>query len=410
MIPRRITVVSLAVATSLLGDSALYTILPTHAEQLGIRLALVGILLSANRFVRLISNSWSGKVHDRLRSPWPFVAALVVGACITAIYGLFWVFWIFFAARLVWGICWSFLRLEGYSSVITESPPESRGKLMGAYKSIITLGFMAGGTLGGILTETIGYRKCMLYFACFSLLGAFALFIEQLRSNKAQQAAETVDITPPPEVENTISESQSVQHPERWIIYLMGFTNILVSGSVIGSTLGRLLKIRFGMTISFWRTPVGIASVTGVLSLIRRSTSLFLAPVLGHLADRVGRRFVLIFGLIVNIIALSCMATQRSFVLISLSSIACSIAYISISVSLDASIVDMASEHRPGQLVSRYVTFTDLGSACGPLISYLLLSVRVGIEWIYLGGLVFLIAVCILYGLRTASTSLRTLN
>ena len=358
MIPRRITVVSLAVATSLLGDSALYTILPTHAEQLG----------------------------------------------------MFWVFWIFFAARLVWGICGSFLRLEGYSSVITESPPESRGKLMGAYKSIITLGFMAGGTLGGILTETIGYRKCMLYFACFSLLGAFALFIEQLRSNKAQQAAETVDITPPPEVENTISESQSVQHPERWIIYLMGFTNILVSSSVVGSTLGRLLKIRFGMTISFWRTPVRIASVTVVLSLIRRSTSLFLAPVLGHLADRVGRRFVLIFGLIVNIIALSCMATQRSFVLISLSSIACSIAYISISVSLDASIVDMASEHRPGQLVSRYVTFTDLGSACGPLISYLLLSVRVGIEWIYLGGLVFLIAVCILYGLRTASTSLRTLN
>jgi uncharacterized membrane protein YidH (DUF202 family) len=97
MIPRRITVVSLAVATSLLGDSALYTIIPIHAEQLGIRLALVGVLLSANRFVRLISNSWAGRVHDRLRSPWPFVMALGIGACITAIYGLFWGFWIFFA-------------------------------------------------------------------------------------------------------------------------------------------------------------------------------------------------------------------------------------------------------------------------------------------------------------------------
>ena len=175
MIPRRITVVSLAVATSLLGDSALYTIIPIHAERLGIRLALVGVLLSANRFVRLISNSWAGRVHDRLHSTWPFVIALGVGACITAIYGLFLGFWIFFACRLLWGICWSFLRLEGYSSVITESPPESRGKLIGAYKSIITLGFMAGGTLGGILTDTIGYKRCMLYFAGFSLLGAFKI-------------------------------------------------------------------------------------------------------------------------------------------------------------------------------------------------------------------------------------------
>jgi len=409
MIPRRITVVSLAVATSLLGDSALYTIIPIHAERLGIRLALVGVLLSANRFVRLISNSWAGRVHDRLHSPWPFVMALGIGACITAVYGLFLGFWIFFACRLLWGICWSFLRLEGYSSIIAESPPESRGKLIGTYKSIITLGFMAGGTLGGILTDTIGYRKCMLYFAGFSLLGAFALFLEQLRSNRAEQST-AADVEQSQPLENSIPNGQSAQSPERWILYLMGFTNILVSGSVIGSTLGRLLKIRFGMSIPFWRTSIGTASVTGVLSFIRRTISLLLAPVLGHLTDRVGRRFVLVFGLAINIIALLCLATQRSFLLISLSSIGCSIAYISISVSLDASIVDMASEHRPGQLVSRYVTFTDLGSACGPLISYLLLSVQVGIEWIYVGGLIFLVAACILYGLRTASTSWRASN
>jgi hypothetical protein len=46
IIPRRIAAVSLSISASLLGDSALYTILPAHAEQLGIRLALVGILIS----------------------------------------------------------------------------------------------------------------------------------------------------------------------------------------------------------------------------------------------------------------------------------------------------------------------------------------------------------------------------
>ncbi|MBD3182925.1 MFS transporter [Candidatus Poribacteria bacterium] len=407
MIPRQITVVSLAIATSLLGDSALYTILPTHAEQLGIRLALVGVLLSANRFVRLLSNSWSGKIHDQFHSSWPFMMALIVGACITAIYGLFWGFWIFFAARLAWGVCWSFLRLEGYSSVITESPPDSRGKLMGAYKSIITIGFMAGGTLGGLLTDTMGYRKCMLYFACFSLIGAFALFLEKLRNNKPQKSIAERDITKRSVEENADTKPQDINLPARWIVYLMGFANILVSSSVVGSTLGRLLKIRFGMNIPLWRTSIGVASVTGILSLIRRMIAMFLAPVMGHFADRAGRNFILIFGLAINIVALVLMATQKSFLLIALSSSACSVSYISISISLDASIVDMASKNKPGQQVSRYVTFTDLGSACGPLVSYFLLSIRIGIGWVYMGGLALLIAVCVLYGL-SVTTSCQT--
>jgi MFS family permease len=407
MIPRRITVVSLAVAASLLGDSALYTVLPTHAEQLGIRLALVGILLSVNRFVRLISTSWAGKIHDRFHSPWPFFIALVVGACTTAIYGLLWGFWVFFIARLIWGMCWSFLRLEGYSSVIMESPPQSRGRLMGVYKAIITLGFMTGGFLGGVLTETIGYSTCLLSFAGFSLLGAFAVLPEQLRTRDHRPRPENLEDHAATDTEDSSEEPSDLRPPERWMLYLMGFTNILVSSSVIGSTLGRLLKVRFGMVISFWRASIGVASVTGILSLIRRSMSLFLSPALGHLADRFSRRFVLVLGLAIGVITLLCMATQRNFAVISLTAVAGSISYLSISISLDASIADIASKEQLGRLVSRYVTFTDLGSACGPLISYLLLSVRVGIEWVYLGGLLLLIAVSVLYSFHTAPTPAR---
>lgn len=411
-VPRRITVVSLAVATSLLGDSALYTVLPTYAEQLGIRLALVGVLLSANRFVRLLSNSWSGRIHDRLHSPWPFAMSLAIGACITAIYGLFWGFWVFLAARLLWGVCWSFLRLEAYSSVITESPPQNRGRMMGIYKSIITLGFMAGGSLGGILTDTIGYRKCMLSFACFSFLGAFMLFLDQLKSNSSESiSSDSLRAEEPVNEKEILSDFPKSHKPiQQWLIYLVGFTNILVGSSIIGSTLGRLLKIRFGMNIILRQTSIGVASVTGTLFLVRRLISLLLSPILGHVADRTGRQFMLIFGLAINIMALLCLATQRSFLLISLASFACSISYVSISVSLDASIADMASKRKRGQLVSRYVTFTDLGSACGPLVSYLLLSVKIGIEWVYLGGLILLLGVCALYSVNVALVSLRSSN
>jgi len=303
MLPRKITIISLAIAISLLGDATLYTVLPTYAEQLNIKLALVGVLLSVNRFVRLFTNSWSGYIHDKSHSPWPFVMALILGACTTAMYGLLWGFWIFLIARLLWGACWSFIRLEGYTAVIIEAPPNSRGKMMGAYKSISTSGMMAGGFLGGVLTDTIGYRNCLLSFAFLSLMGAFALFWEQLRNRKNQSGAaiptmisRSVQETETVRTQDLSHKSHNIQASERWMFYLMGFMNILVNGGIIGSTLGRLLKIRFGMTISFFRVSVGVASATGLLVLIRRAIFLLFAPIFGHLADRIGRRFVLIFG------------------------------------------------------------------------------------------------------------------
>lgn len=55
----------LGTALSLMGDATLYTVLPTHTEQVGISMAAVGILLSANRFIRLFLNKPTGIAYDR---------------------------------------------------------------------------------------------------------------------------------------------------------------------------------------------------------------------------------------------------------------------------------------------------------------------------------------------------------
>jgi MFS family permease len=84
IVPRPVALVSAAVALSLLGDSLLYAVLPSQAEVIGVPIELVGILLSVNRFIRLLSNSWAGSVCDRLGYARPFTAALLLGAATTA--------------------------------------------------------------------------------------------------------------------------------------------------------------------------------------------------------------------------------------------------------------------------------------------------------------------------------------
>lgn len=103
--PRRVLLaVGLGTGLSLIGDSALYTVLPTHTADAGVVLASVGILLSANRWVRLAANGAVGWLGDR----WPrrrlFVPALLLGAIATAIYALRPGFGLFLLGRILWGL------------------------------------------------------------------------------------------------------------------------------------------------------------------------------------------------------------------------------------------------------------------------------------------------------------------
>ena len=114
---RFITQVGAVIGLSILGDSLMYSLLPLEAAALGISLPLVGILLSANRLVRLLSNSWASALFAKLGPRKPFWAATVLGLIATTLYGVGWGFTVFLAARLLWGIAWSALRQGGYEAV-----------------------------------------------------------------------------------------------------------------------------------------------------------------------------------------------------------------------------------------------------------------------------------------------------
>ncbi len=399
-IPRQVIVVAIATAVSLLGDSTLYVVLPTHADQLGIKLVFVGIILSVNRFVRLITNSVAGYVHDYLGRWWHFVAALFVGACTTATYGLFWGFWAFLIARMVWGTCWSFIRLEGYASVVQYASEQNRGMLMGMYKSISGVGFFAGSLFSGILTDSIGFRNCLLVFATVTFLGTVVTFLELLRNRPPKEETGTKREESRKSAVDSLSSNRQLSGYafliwQHWRIYYTSFVNILVSGSITSSTLGLLIKTRFSEGIRFIGITVKAASLTGILLALRWCMSFFFSPIFGHITDRVGRKFVLRLGLIIGVVALSILVTQNRFLWISTAAVLAATARAAVSVSLDTSIADIASVGQRGKTISVYATVTDLGSAIGPLVSYLVserIGAQLGLERIYLVGIALLIS------------------
>ena len=67
-----------AVAATLLGDSMLYAVMPSRPEAWGLSVAAAGVLLSANRLVRLLSNPLAAVIFSRLGTRIPFGAAIAV--------------------------------------------------------------------------------------------------------------------------------------------------------------------------------------------------------------------------------------------------------------------------------------------------------------------------------------------
>jgi MFS family permease len=104
VVPRPLLVISSAVALSLLGDQMLYAVLPAVHEAVGVPVTAVGLLLSANRLIRLLTNSLAGYVIERFGRHWPFVLALLLGGITTVAYGVVYGVWAFLVARLLpWG-------------------------------------------------------------------------------------------------------------------------------------------------------------------------------------------------------------------------------------------------------------------------------------------------------------------
>ena len=400
-VPPQVLVVAICAAASLLGDSALYTVLPANYKHLGIQLAYVGIFLSVNRFVRILfANTLAGYIHDHYHAWWHFVVILLIVSFITASYGLclhvhphspHYVFlyhshvlggWSFLVARMLWGTCWSFLRLEGYVSVIQFSSAHNTGRLMGMYKSILSAGFLVGALLGGILTDSVGFQNCFLAFAMMIVIAAmFAYFavskelvVTRLEESRSH-ASSDLEIT-----DGGTGQSLRVG----WSIYYLGFINMFVNGSIVSSTLGLLLV---GMRLPNQK----VASLTGKLRALREGVSLFGSPLSGYFDDRCDRRIVNVSGIIVGVLGLYLLVSQDSLLGIGSGAILTAISGVLVSVSLETTIAEIASDMDSGKTVGVYTVFADAGAAFGPLIGFVISDIW-GLPILYLVGIVLLLS------------------
>ena len=406
-VPRPLVLVSIVVALSLLGDQLLYAVLPVMHEAMGIPVTTVGLILSANRLVRLATNSLSGYVIDRFGRRWPFIGALLLGGATTIAYGVLSGVWIFLVARLLWGTAWSFLRIEGLSTALDVATDDNRGRMMGIFQSISRLGGATAMLAGGLLTDTIGFRLTFILFGIVTCLAAFIAYVEMAsrdrrgtaRSNLPPPGPKTHHPQAEPAATHDMATLGATRKAAYWrliVISWCAFSTLLVIGGLVSSTLGYMLQQRFGMSTTVGSMTIGVASLTGILLGSRGLLELVFAPLAGSVSDRWGRQRLVFGALPLGALLVALYGFTSSLAVLTVITFLIFLCSVTLHVSFNAVAGDVAPPEKRSMFLSLFVTFQDLGAALGPLLGYWI-APRFGLSRLYISGAVILGVASLLY-------------
>ncbi|OYR43504.1 MFS transporter [Halorubrum sp. Eb13] len=407
------------------GGGVVFPILPNLGAVLGISAFMVGVILSANRWVRLVANGPAGALVDRYGTRKPFVYGLLVEGIATLGYvvalamppaeslrplaaalpraavgavaiGPDWWFaplsvfvapetW-FLLARVLWGFGSAAVFATAYTIAADLSDSGSRGTNMGVVRGGITMGFPAGLVLGGIVSSLAGNA------AAFAVAAAFALTASVVAHRYVPETHVTGDRSgdsiKPWDVDTSVPA------------LTVGLVNFGLLFAYIGALFSTLVLFLGENDISlFGLAPQGTSGLFMAGTVVSAS---FFMIVGGRISDtRESRTPILLTFLVVSFVGFLLLARSGSVVDLALACVFIGAGQGGTSGPMMALLADLTPDERMGRASGTNNVFGDIGGGLGPMVSLPLIE-TVGFAPIYAACAVMPLAagVALLVGVR----------
>jgi MFS family permease len=355
----------------------MYSLLPLQAEKLGFSLAGVGLLLSANRIIRLLSNTWAGLAYERFGSRAPFVFAAALSVITTWLYGAGMGFAVFLLARAGWGVAWSVFRQGGFVAVWAAGG-KRKGRLMGSLWGMVRIGSALSVLLGGYLYDRFGFGTAVTAITVLTLFAIPGAMLIRWPHNHFEGSAQ------PRSPFSGLREGLA-NSPRRWVL-AVGFLYAFME-AVIAVTLSKYIELNFGDRLA--SLMVGIGTVAGVMLALRYTADFIFAPLLGALSDHFGQpRTIALLTLLILANIVAAVSAPGLWSLLFLALVFFSGSGLFAAVNAAASNLAVETE-RPHLFVSLFTTSIDSGAAAGPLIAFPMVNL-VGFDAVYIAAALML--------------------
>ena len=365
--PFPVTITSLSVAAALLGDAMLYVVMPSRPELWYISIFQVGILLSANRLVRLFTNPASAYIVARFGVYQPFQWSLLASLSVLVAYAFTSSFTLLLLARLTWGACWSTLRLVSQWIASDQSDETNVGFNLASNASLIRIGSIGGALFGGILSDYIGYKLT------FSIFGALTILSWLVWRNASSYRNKPIGEHLKKERHNFLALLKNLD------ILLIGMSGLaigLVINGLMSASLGHFIRSSFGTDFSLLFISFTVTAYTGLMLGFRSFSEVFVGPFGGYISDRYGRLKVLVISVVLSSVGLLLVGATDDILFTTIMLALIFAAGVLLMMQLLPLVSVVAEQNSRSGVFSVYNTFQDFGSALGPLIGLSLVSTR----------------------------------
>lgn len=351
VVPRQIWVLIAAALVIALGFGLVAPVLPQYARSFDVGVAAASVIISAFAFMRLAFAPAGGALIGRFGERPVYLAGLLIVATSTGACAFAASYWQLLVFRALGGIGSTMFTVSAMGLIVRLAPPQIRGRIASYYWSAFLIGNVTGPLVGSAMAG-YGYRVPFLVYAV-ALLAA-ALLVARLLPGTA--------LRPPP---------GAPQLPPMRLREALGHrtTRSLLCSYVANGW------ANFGVRVAL--VPLFAAAVPGIgaamAGVLLTGFALGNAVVLqgsGRLVDRVGRKPLVITGLVVSGVATIGFGSSASLpVALVLSLVAGGGAGL-VNPGQQAAAADIVGPDRNGgPVLATFQMFQDSGAILGPIVA-----------------------------------------
>lgn len=322
--------------------------LPTYAEQVGVGVAMIGLLISAYDFAEILAKPLFGALADRRGMKQTMLAGIAL--FIVASLAYYWVSpKLLLLIRFMQGL--GAAALSSVSLAMVGAYAESqRGRAYGIYNAIKGAGYVLSPIIGGALVVQSGFATIFLAAAA---IGAVAFGMSLLLPKAESEVAEAFDDD---DDDFSIQGFLAVfREPSLWPWYVITVVNMFFVGILFG-----FLPVRVhALGLNPW--------ISGLLLSAVAASYLLIQPVAGALADRLSPALTIRIGLLLSGVCIL-LAPFVSGIPLLLVSILAGFGVGTVWTNTDTLISGLAERGKLGATMGAAGSFKELGDMLGPLL------------------------------------------
>ena len=358
---------STLMSLALLGDALIYAILPLYAEDFGLTIPMVGILLAANRIVRIFIYTLISKLVIRFGARALCIIAAIMATVSTYLYGVSIGFFPLLCARILWGIAYAILLLSTLAYAVTKK--SEAGTRIGTSQAIQRIGPIISLISGTWLVSIVSPNNI---FLILTLPTSISILIALILPKK-EEAQQTPKSSP-----------VQLTKPSRLDVLFF------IQGYAIDGLFAVSITLMLAENTSLANAVLG----GGILLALRHVGEALAAPLFGRLGDRFGALKIFMISATLTVVGLLLIAFNEvvsgAIILLIFRGAIASLGPTIIAQRFDAKEIVLDN-------LARLQSWRDLGAAAGPIVT--------GFALLYVSAELQHLILAIIFGMTLAFSS-----